>query len=197
MKKFIFSFFSVLIVLSCCATAAFATSNNSLSEVQRVYDDPNATVCDVIRVTNPDLYASMSEKQRADFDAINYQDAKAVATENRAAPRYVNWTYLLVPRLDCGTKGKIKYYVDFISEATGGPSECSLIGLTCNIYDLTEDERVGFDSESDTNTATCSLSGSLSGAISGHTYENECEAYGYDPLGIPFVFFESCTARAK
>ena len=56
-----------------------AEEENIFDKIDEVYNDPDATVCDVICVTNPELYAAMTEEQRADFAAINYQEAKANA----------------------------------------------------------------------------------------------------------------------
>lgn len=194
MKK-ILTLTTAIIMCMICTIPVFATAEEvNFDEIDRVRNDPNASVCDVIRVTNPELYRNMTEEQRSDFAAINYQESKANAS---IAPQYLKWGYALVPRLDCGTKGKIKYYVDFASQSILGTSDCSLIGLTCTISDLTDDERVGFDSTIAYDTDTCSLDGTISGAVSGHIYENSCEAYGYDPDNVPFVFYESCTATAK
>lgn len=186
---------TAIIMSMVLAIPAYATGEEDIfDKIDEVYNDPDATVCDVIRVTNPELYAAMTEEQRADFAAINYQESKANAG---MTPQYIIWGHALVPRLNCNTKGKIKYYVNFASSSLGGTSDCSLIGLTCTITDLTDDERIKFDSTSAYNTDECSLDGTISGAISGHIYENSCEAYGYDPNGLPFVFYESCTATGK
>ena len=77
-----------------------------------------------------------------------------------------------------------------------GSSDCSFIGLTCTIRDLVTGDRFAFKSGHETDSPYARISGSQSGSVFGHEYENEAEAYGYDPAGIPFVYYARCTAYA-
>lgn len=169
---------------------------NELDKVNLVYNDPNSTMCDIIRVTNPEAYATMTEEQKADFDAIRYQDVKKNADVQPVGIQF--WSYNILPAISNPQTGTLKYGCAFFSYITPGTlsADCSFIGLTCSVIDTNDgNKRIAFESESDYNTDEVDLE-STTKITAGHRYENECEAYGYDPTGEPFVIYKSIAMTA-
>jgi len=192
MKKRLFTgLLAAMMVASMMATTVFAveqgTEENlkSLEEVNRIYEDPNSSVLDIIRATNPNAYNSMTAEQRADFANINYQQSKKISM---VRPRDVVWLYNYTASIDSPRSETIKYGSEFNSYILGFESpNCSFVGITCSLYDLTTDKRVAFSSEYGKDTNSVSLSETKSDFISGRRYQLLCEVYGYDPRGNAFV----------
>lgn len=199
-KKLISALTAILLCMNLILPASAANvtggTQSKLDEVNQVYNDPDSTMCDIIRVTNPEAYAAMTVAQRADFANIRYQDVKSQRGIQPASNQY--WFYNIIPAISNPKNGTLKYGCSFFSLITPGTysADCSFIGLTCAVVDTSNgNKRIAFESESDYDTDEVDLTSTVS-ITSGHTYENECEAYGYDPMGVPFVIYDSISMTA-
>lgn len=201
LKRFLCMLLCIVFVIPYVNVSARAMSakEHILEEVNKVYNDPDATMTDIIRVTNPEAYAVMTDEQRSDFEKFRYQDIKNGTV---AEPAIIQiWGYDMYADAYCPQKGTIKFGCVFFCEITPGPlsSDCPFVGLTCAVIDKDNgNRRIAFESESDHDTSYLSLEGTVSeGVVAGHHYDNECEVYGYTPLGDPFVYYRTKSLTAK
>lgn len=171
-------------------SGASRQNTDVLERLDAVRSDPNATMLDFIRATNPDFLSTLTEEDCTELAGMYYQDALNGAYAPSGA-RMGTWSGTSGAGLRFGRAPIIYYSAFFISQSTGDwpyGNKCKLVTVTSTIIDMETNKTLAYQEEADTDTDYVYISeDSVTGIQSNRRYKNSVVAFGNDPEGLWFM----------
>lgn len=160
-----------------------------LEKLDAVRNDPDSTMLDFIRATNPDFLSTLTEADCTQLAGMYYQDALNGAYAPNGA-RMGAWYGTSGAGLRFGRAPILYYSAFFISQSTGDwpyGNKCKLVTVTSTIIDMETNKTLAYQEEVDQDTDYIYISeDSVTGIQSNRKYKNYVLAFGTDPEGVWF-----------